>query len=95
MKKFLKSIAILSCCAFAAGCAVISNPVTATDMPLGSKCGVSESITYLGIYTNNPECGINEAAKKAGIKKISHVDSYIKMYLLGIATKQTIKVYGE
>ena len=95
MKKFLKSIAIVACCAFATSCAVISTPVTATEMPLGTKCGVSESMTYLGIYTDNTESGINEAAKKAGIKKISHVDSYTTMYLLGIIQKQTIKVYGE
>ena len=95
MKKFLKSIAIVACCAFATSCAVITTPVTATDVPVGTKCGVSESMTYLGIYTTNPENGINQAAKKAGIKKISHVDSYTTMYLLGIVQKHTVKVYGE
>ncbi|MBO5792013.1 MAG: hypothetical protein J6S54_06015 [Lentisphaeria bacterium] len=39
--------------------------------------------------------GIDKAAKSAGITKISHVDSFMKSYFLGLYMKQTIKVYGE
>ena len=38
---------------------------------------------------------IDKAAKKAGITKISHVDSYTTSYVWGIVAKQVTKVYGE
>ena len=77
-------------------CAAISNPVTATTNPLGSKCGVAESTIYLGTWSSKgAENGIEQAAKNAGITKISHVDSYQKLYFWGLVIKQTTKVYGE
>ena len=77
-------------------CMTISNPITATTNPLGSKCGVAKSTIYLGLWSSKgEENGIDKAAKSAGITKISHVDSYTKTYLLGIIIEQTTKVYGE
>ena len=77
-------------------CMTISNPVTATTNPLGSKCGVAKSTIYLGLWSSKgEENGIDKAAKSAGITKISHVDSYSKYYLGGLVIKQTTKVYGE
>ena len=96
MKLTLKALAAVALCALVSSCATISNPVTATSNPLGSKCGVAKSITYLGVWTQGgEENGIDKAAKSAGITKISHVDSYTKNYLLGIIVEQTTKVYGE
>ena len=76
--------------------ATISNPVTATTNPLGSKCGVTKSTVYLGLWSSKgAENGIDKAAKEAGITKISHVDSYAKTYLFGLWIEQVTKVYGE
>ena len=97
MKKTFKVLAVALACAFVSSCATISSPVTATSNPLGSKCGVSKSTLYLGGLwsSKGEENGIDKAAKSAGITKISHVDSFMKSYLLGIVMEQTIKVYGE
>ena len=97
MKKTFKTLAVVAACALASSCATISTPVTATTNPLGSKCGVSESSLYLcGLWSSKgDENGIDKAAKSAGITKISHVDSFMKSYFLGLYMKQTIKVYGE
>ena len=96
MKFTLKALAAVAVCALVSSCATISNPVTATTNPVGSKCGVAESTIYLGTWSSKgEENGIQQAAKNAGITKISHVDSYQKLYLWGLIIKQTTKVYGE
>ena len=97
MKKSLKALAFVAACALASSCATISNPVTATTNPFGTKCGVAKSTLYLGGLwsSKGEENGIDKAAKSAGITKISHVDSYTKTYLLGIVIEQYTKVYGE
>ena len=96
MKFKLKALAAVAVCALVSSCATISNPVTATTNPVGSKCGVAESTIYLGTWSSKgDENGIEQAAKNAGITKISHVDSYQKLYLWGLIIKQTTKVYGE
>ena len=96
MRLTLKAVAAVVICALVSSCATISNPVTATTNPLGSKCGVAESTVYLGTWSSKgEENGIDKAAKSAGITKISHVDSYQKSYLLGIVIEQITKVYGE
>ena len=41
MKLTLKALAAVAVCALVSNCATISNPVTATTNPLGSKCGVA------------------------------------------------------
>ncbi len=97
MKKTFKAVAVAFACAFVSSCATISTPVTVTTNPFGSKCGVSKSSLYLGGLwsSKGDENGIDKAAKSAGITKISHVDSFMKSYFLGIYMEQTIKVYGE
>ena len=96
MKLTLKALAAVALCALVSSCVTISNPITATTNPLGSKCGVAKSTIYLGLWdSNGEENGIDKAAKSAGITKISHVDSYSKYYFGGIVIKQTTKVYGE
>ena len=96
MKFTLKALAAAAVCALVSSCATISSPVTATTNPVGSKCGVAESTIYLGTWSSKgEENGIEQAAKNAGITKISHVDSYQKLYFWGLIIKQTTKVYGE
>lgn len=97
MKKSLKALAFVAVCALVSSCATISNPVTATTNPFGTKCGVAKSTLYLGGLwsSKGEENGIDKAAKSAGITKISHVDSYTKSYFLGIVIEQYTKVYGE
>ena len=96
MKFTLKALAAVAVCALVSSCATISNPVTATTNPMGSKCGVAESTIYLGTWSSKgEENGIEQAAKNAGITKISHVDTYRKNILWGLVIKQTTKVYGE
>jgi hypothetical protein len=93
----LKALAAVAVCALVSSCATISDPVTATTNPLGSKCGVAKSTLYLGGLwsSKGAENGIDKAAKEAGITKISHVDSYTKTYFFGIVAEQITKVYGE
>ena len=97
MKKTFKALVVVAACALVTSCSTISTPVTATTNPFGSKCGVSKSTLYLGGLwsSKGEENGIDKAAKSAGITKISHVDSFMKSYFLGIVMEQTIKVYGE
>ena len=96
MKFTLKALAAVAVCALVSSCATISHPVTATTNPVGSKCGVAESTIYLSTWSSNGEGnGIEQAAKNAGITKISHVDTYRKNILWGLIIKQTTKVYGE
>ena len=96
MKFTLKALAAVAVCALVSSCATISTPVTATSNPVGSKCGVAESTIYLGTWSSKgEENGIQQAAKNAGITKISHVDTYRQNILWGLVIKQTTKVYGE
>lgn len=97
MKMTWKALAAVAVCALVSSCATISNPVTATTNPLGSKCGEAKSTLYLGGLWSSKggENGIDKAAKQAGITKISHVDSYTKSYFFGIVMEQVTKVYGE
>ena len=97
MKFTLKVLATVTVCALVSSCATISNPVTATTNPFGTKCGVAKSTLYLGGLwsSKGAENGIDQAAKNGGITKISHVDSYMKYYCLGLIIEQTTKVYGE
>ena len=66
MKLSLKTLAVVAVCALVTSCATISNPVTATSNPLGSKCGVAKSTLYLGGLwsSKGAQNGIDQAAKK-------------------------------
>ena len=105
MKKL--SLALLAVSAlFFTSCATISTPAglgtlytdmqsgeTATSNTVGNKVGTAEAVNILGVLVTG-DASINAAAKKAGIKKISHVDSK-KYSILGLYGKYTIFVYGE
>jgi len=69
-------------------------PLTATSNNVGSKCGESTATTFLSVLCFNGDCSIDTAAKKAGIKKISHVDQKV-FNLLGLYQTTTTIVYGE
>ena len=52
MRLTLKAVAAVVICALVSSCVTISNPVTATTNPLGSKCSVDKSTIYFfGIVT--------------------------------------------
>lgn len=83
-------------CALVLGMASCSTttPITATSNPVGNKCGVAKTGTFLTIFGGSSDCGINKAAKNGGITRISHVDAFEKNYL-GIITIYGCRVYGE
>lgn len=106
MKKVVKLSFVAVCAMAFASCASIGTPAgmgaiytdvtsgeAVTGNTLGSKVGTSSATNILGIYTAG-DASIQTAARSAGIKKISHVDSK-KNSILGIfGTYKTI-VYGE
>ena len=105
MKKLSLALVALSALLFTS-CATIATPAgmgalytdmqsgeTATDNPVGNKVGTAEAVNYLGLLVMG-DASINTAAKKAGIKKISHIDSQ-KTTVFGIFSKYTIFVYGQ
>lgn len=91
--KALKTLAAIVAAAALTSCSCI-NPVAATSNTVGDKCGEATATTFLGVITLNGDCSINSAAKKAGIKKISHVDQKV-FNILGIYQTNTTYVYGE
>lgn len=86
-------------------CAATMSPVTGfiytdTEGPLAvtgnsgsSKVGESEATSILG-WIGQGNASVQEAAKKAGITKIHHVD-YKSKSILGVYAKYTTVVYGE
>ena len=106
MKKVMKLSFVAACAMAFASCAVVSTPAgmgglytnvtsgeAVTGNSLGSKVGTSSASNILGIIASG-DASIQTAARSAGIKKISHIDSK-KNSILGIfATYKTI-VYGE
>ena len=70
-----------------------TEPAAVTSNELGTKVGQASAISVLGVVAAG-DAGINEAAKKAGITKVSHVDKKI-VSVLGLFTKVTYTVYGE
>lgn len=95
MKKLLLSgiaAATLASCS-------MTSPVTATNNPIGSKEGKSETtcIFYGGGLSSgivlNKSYGIAEAAKKGKITKIATVDLKVQNFL--IFSKNTLIVTGE
>lgn len=71
----------------------ITEPVSATSNPIGSKVGKSSGTCVLNICLD-VDAGINSAAKNGGITKISTVDYRTKNYL-GIIKKHECIVTGE
>lgn len=93
MKKFLKFSAVCLIAMCAASCAT-TTPITATSNQVGNKCGIAKTTRILSIFGGSADCGINSAAKKGGITRISHIDAFEKNYL-GIVVISGVRVYGE
>lgn len=76
-----------------ASCSV-TTPLTATSNPLSkdAKVGTSDFISLFGVI-NLGDAGINLAAKKAGITKISVVDTKVTNYY--VFAKYETFVYGD
>lgn len=106
MKKVLLS-AVAAVALLATSCAVVPTPVGAgvlytsvtsgegvtSNALTGKKVGTSSASNILGLVATG-NAGIEAAAKNAGIKKITHVDSK-KTSILGIFSTYTTTVYGE
>ena len=106
MKKLVKSIFAVAIAMTLASCGSIGTVAGAgllyTDMAqgemvtgntLGSKVGTSVANSYCGLIAVG-DASVQTAARSAGIKKISHVDSK-KSSILGILITHTTVVYGE
>ena len=102
MKKLFKTMAVaailsLASCASVPAAATLYTDVTegltATSNTVGTKVGKASASNVLGLIATG-DASINEAAKQAGIKKISHVDVK-KFSILGLFTTITTFVYGE
>ena len=91
MKKLL-FVSLAFCGMLFASCST-TTPISATSNPVGNKCGEVKTHRILG-FGGSADLGINQAAKKAGITRISHVDQYSKTFL-GIYTTIGVRVYGE
>lgn len=64
-----------------------------TPIELGTKVGTASASNLLGLAVTG-DASIEEAARRAGIRRISHVDSR-KTSILGLFSTYTIYVYGE
>lgn len=94
------AVASFSSCAMIgtrAGAAVYYTDVTemeaVTSNNLGSKVGTATATNILGAIATG-DASVQKAAKSAGIRKISHVDSK-KTNILGLYATYTVYVYGE
>ncbi|MBR4847840.1 MAG: hypothetical protein IKV07_00600 [Bacteroidaceae bacterium] len=95
-KRIVKACALFFAGVMLASCCTVAIPVAATSNPVGTKCGETTSYVILGAFgAKGNETGIQQSAQKAGIKNISHVDSYVKNIFFGLVQKRTVKVYGE
>jgi len=104
--KTIKSLAIVATVGLLlSSCAMTTSPVTGfiytdvdgpmavTSNTVGSKVGTASAKSILG-WVGTGNASVNEAAKKAGITKISHVD-YHSTNILGIYATFEVRVYGE
>lgn len=92
MKKAMKFACAIVFVLGMASCST-TMPVVATSNPVGNKCGVAQSTSFL-CFGGSSNTGINKAAKNGGITRISHVDYFTKSYL-GIINIRGTRVYGE
>ncbi len=99
MKKFfIAAVAACGLCVASCGSAgmIYTDYVTAgtaTSNTLGSKVGTSKRTSILGLVSIG-NSGIQDAAREAGIKKVSHVDVR-EFSVLGLFSTVTTYVYGE
>lgn len=99
-------LAVAAIALLASSCATVGTPVgigalytsvnsgeAVTSNNLGKKVGTSKASNVLGLVATG-DASIEKAAKDAGIKKISHVDSK-KTSILGLFATYTTTVYGD
>lgn len=103
MKKFLLGACVAATAIFSS-CAGAASPIygmvytdaefnqSVTANRLGSKVGMSSAKSIVCVATGN--ASVQEAAKSAGITKISHVDAKVTS-ILGVYATYTVLVYGE
>lgn len=91
MKKIY--VALFAACAMMLASCQTTSPVAVTSNPVGNKCGEAKTVLFLGLFGGSSDVGINTAAKRGGITRISHVDSYQKNYFL--VKTIGVRVYGE
>ena len=70
-----------------------TKPYEITPNKVGTKVGTAKNVGVLGIVAVG-NAGVNDAAKLAGITKISHVDVKT-LSVLGLFVVKTYYVYGE
>lgn len=97
MKKFFSLCAITCAILAFQSCATVNHPLYCnSEGKLGSKVGEATSTEYLFLWTSKgQDQTIQEAAKSAGITKITHVEYQNQAVLLGLVMKHTTRVYGE
>jgi|WetSurMetagenome_2_1015567.scaffolds.fasta_scaffold1002613_1 hypothetical protein len=96
MKKFVALVAFAILVSLVASCAS-TLPVAATSNPVGSKVGVASTtvLFYMFCLDNSGNTGVQKAAEKGGIKKISTVDIKTEILFPGVAIKRSCIVTGE
>lgn len=96
MKKIAVFIAIAFSVSLMASC-VSTKPIAATSNTVGSKVGVSSTTVILGMFCfgNSGNTGVQKAAERGGIKKISTVDIKTEILFPFIAEKRSCVVTGE
>ena len=102
-KKLMPLTAVLIVMSFLVGCATlyphgilfteVKLPAEATSADTGSKVGISECVSVLGLVAIG-DASIEAAMKNGGIKKIHHVDWDAKN-ILGIYGQYKTTVYGK
>jgi len=104
MKKCYMMLFVIATVCFVSSCSFPTSPIVgsiytqvqaplmATSNPVATKVGTAEATSVIGITTG--DASIQEAAQKAGITRISHID-YESFHILGIYARFTVYVYGE
>lgn len=93
MKKRMKFLVAGLATAVMTSCSM-TLPVAVSDLPIGSKEGVSKTIVLFGAIHLNGDYSVAEAAQKGGIKGgISTVDEKTSHYLIFV--KKELIVTGE
>jgi hypothetical protein len=94
MKKVLCGMTAVIVAIVMVGCVTVNRPFLATSNPVGSKVGQATGTVYLGIW-GNAQIGIQQAAKSAGITKISTVDVETEAVLGALIVNYKVTVTGE
>lgn len=95
MKKTALLLLVVFALMMVMSCATYTIPVSATSNAMGSKVGVAEGTTILGVFGTDTETGIQQAAANGGISKVSSVDFSFNPGILGIFQNYTCTVTGE